>query len=69
MSLIKKTVLLSYNLTNPSSPGLDGSSRTDLDQPNNIVVSGNYAYITDYDNGLVIFDVNNPLFPGGSRDE
>jgi hypothetical protein len=56
-----------YNISNPSSITLLGSHaipRTGGSPPADIVgdmvVSGNYLYLADYENGLRIFDVSNP---------
>jgi hypothetical protein len=49
-------------VTNPAAPTLKGSYNTAGDSLG-VAVEGNYAYVTDYDNGLVIVDVTNPAAP------
>jgi hypothetical protein len=34
-----------------------------LTDPNTIAISGDYAYVTDANNGLVVFDISNPASP------
>ena len=55
------------DVSNPSSPTLLGSCKNTEyaygDYAYGVSVSGNYAYVADWYNGLVIFDVSNPSSP------
>ncbi len=54
--------LLVVNITDPSSPTLEGSY-----EPSGLIVdidvANNYAYVVDHYNGLIIEDINNPTSP------
>jgi len=52
--------LVVVNVSNPAKPVF--TSRYVMTKPNNIAVSGNYAYI-GCDNGLVIINISNPATP------
>jgi hypothetical protein len=40
-----------------------GSTSSGLADPTDIVISGNFAYVSDLDNGLVIFNITDPSSP------
>lgn len=50
-----------YDISNPINPifikGMPGLS------PNNVTISGNYAYVADDDLGLIVYDISNPANP------
>ena len=52
--------LLILDITNPSSPVSVGKIMT-KGFVRDIKISGNYAYVADWDQGLVIVDISNPL--------
>src|SRR5665648_668397 len=54
--------LVVLDISNTSQPLELGSIRTG-DGVLDITISGNYAYVADYDNGLVIIDISNPAAP------
>ena len=59
-SIISVGILTALYLIPPSNP-------TYIDTAgwgNNVFVSGDYVYVTDWHNGLVIIDVSDPLNPG-----
>ena len=52
------------DVSNPANPVLAGKTTSGLSFPTAIVVSGRYAYITDWTNqALYIYDVSNPANP------
>ena len=58
------------DISNPTSPTLAGSYDTAVYALLNVAVAGNYAYVADCRNGLVIVDISNPSSPtlAGSYD-
>jgi hypothetical protein len=54
--------LLIFDVSNPSNPQLVGKLLMP-DSAVGIYVSGNYAYVADYDAGLRVIDVSNPTNP------
>jgi hypothetical protein len=48
------------DISNPSSPILKGRYTGNI---GDVSVFGNYAYLVDLDNGLVIIDISNPSSP------
>lgn len=53
--------LVVLDISDPSSPILVGSYSGS--EYGSIAVSGNYAYVTDWDYGLVVFDITDPSAP------
>jgi len=51
-----------FDITNPAAP-LELSKLRTADFVDDITVSGNYAYVADRSNGLVIVDISNPTAP------
>ncbi|GAI47314.1 unnamed protein product, partial [marine sediment metagenome] len=50
-----------YNVANPYAPVRLGTC--DTEDAIGVAVSGNYAYVADYDSGLVIIDISQPSVP------
>jgi hypothetical protein len=51
------------DINSPQSPFEIAGSVIPLDRPHDIVVSGNYAYVSDQNSGLHIIDIENPNSP------
>ncbi|MBU0492309.1 MAG: hypothetical protein KKA73_01870 [Chloroflexi bacterium] len=45
------------------NPVAQGFTSANLSYPDSVFVSGSYAYVASYDNGLVIFDISDPTNP------
>lgn len=52
-----------FDISNPSSPTLKGSSTGSNVSYTDIEVQGNYAYTATFGNSLRVFDISNPLAP------
>jgi hypothetical protein len=59
--------LMIYSLTDPAHPALvaevDDYVASDFKRPSGLAASGNYVYVGDADNGLVVLDATDPLAP------
>lgn len=52
-----------YNVSNPLSPSLVGSCALGTTLPQDVFVSGNYAYVADHTSGIQIIDISVPSAP------
>jgi len=52
-----------FSLADPENPVLVSSDSANVENCTGIAVSGNYAYVTDYNPGLHVFDISNPSDP------
>jgi hypothetical protein len=46
--------IVTYNITYPDDPVYVSTTTTGLSEPNNMTLSGNYLYVIDQENGIVI---------------
>ena len=55
--------LVILDVSNPAGPTVLGTSEVMPDIVQGIAISGNYAYVADYDAGLQVIDISNPSSP------
>jgi PKD repeat protein len=51
------------NVADPTSPVLQATHGDDLDRPLSVAVSGDYAYLLENHDDVVVFDISNPMAP------